>query len=148
MQRLPQLLVVVLLGTACSPENSAPGKLADAAADGPGRDGLGGLNLPEVPPGCPPGVGNELGIGKPCTATGTECTGGLQCSCKSWFGYTMPASMPCFCTSVSFGNTCTSCGSKASCCTYVIPIETASVTVSACFPSVCLPGDECPVVTP
>lgn len=148
MKWLSAGVALSLLAIGCSQGDGTPAKVADAAPDGPTRDGMGSLTLPEVPPGCPPGAGNDIGVGTPCTATGTECTGGLQCSCKSWFGYQMPASMPCFCTNVAFGNTCSACGSKASCCTYVIPIDTASITVSACFPDVCLPDDQCPVVTP
>jgi hypothetical protein len=99
------------------------------------------------PPGCPPNVGNEIGIGKPCTATGAECTGSLQCSCKDWFGYPVPASMPCYCTVLSFGSTCSACGSNASCCTYSIPIQTTTVTVSQCAPTACGAGTQCPSVT-
>jgi hypothetical protein len=110
-------------------------------------DTLANITLPDVPPGCPPDAGNENGIGNPCTATGTECTGSLQCSCKSWFGYTMPASMPCFCTNVAFASTCSSCGSNASCCMYDVPLTpTSTVTVSACFPSVCAPNGQCPSI--
>ncbi|MBN2573570.1 MAG: hypothetical protein JXP73_03320 [Deltaproteobacteria bacterium] len=59
----------------------------------------------------------------------------------------MPPEMPCFCTSVSFGGTCAPCGSMASCRTYGIPLQTSTLTVSACFPSVCLAnGSECPSI--
>ncbi len=104
------------------------------------------FTLPDLPPGCPPTTGNDIGIGTPCTATGNECSGSLQCSCKSWFGYTMPASMPCFCTSVSFSTTCPPCGSNASCCSYQIPINGSTVPIAACFPSVCLANNQCPSI--
>ncbi len=147
MVRPWQVVSTLLFAVACNPSDS-PGSLRDASPAGP-SDAQVSFSLPEVPPGCPPDVGNENGIGKPCTATGTECTGALQCSCKSWFGYTMPASMPCFCTNVTFGSSCTSCGSNAPCCTYAVPLTTTTtVTVSACFPAVCAPGNQCPSITP
>ena len=100
-----------------------------------------------LPLGCPPAVANESGMGKPCTLTGTECTGSLQCSCKSWFGYSMPASMPCYCTSVTFGSTCSSCGTNATCCTYSVPVSSTTITISECAPSVCAPNNQCPSIT-
>ena len=139
MRCLVGTLVVSLLGLGCSDDSAHP---VDASRDNPAN-----FKLPEVPPGCPPDAGNENGIGAPCTAEGNECPGSLQCSCKTWFDYPMPASMPCFCTNVIFSNTCSSCGSNASCCTCDIPMtSTSSVTFSACFPSVCLNNNECPVV--
>jgi len=138
-------MVVPMLAFACGQGGGLTGG-KDAGPDGPTSDTQGSISLPEVPPGCPPAAGNETGIGNPCTATGTECTGTLQCSCKNWFGYTMPASMPCFCTNVSFGSTCSNCGSNAPCCTYTIPISGANITVSACFPAVCAPGNVCPAI--
>jgi hypothetical protein len=142
MRWLPALLLVSSFAVGCS-DDSTP----STARDG-GTDAASNITLPDVPPGCPPGAGNELGIGTPCTATGTECTGGLQCSCKDWFGYKMPPEMPCFCTSVAFGGTCESCGSSATCCSYSIPIQTATINVSACFPAVCAPGNQCPSIQP
>ncbi len=133
---------VSLFALSCG-QGSSPSGGKDAT---PTADTQGTLSMPEIPPGCPPGVGNENGIGKPCTATGTECTGTLQCSCKSWFNYPMPASMPCFCTNVSFGPTCSNCGSDAPCCTYTIPLSGGSLTVSACFPAVCAPDNTCPSI--
>lgn len=137
------MIAACLIGLGCG-QGGSTNSARDAAPDT-----VASLNLPDLPPGCPPGVGNENGIGSPCTRTGGECTGTLQCSCKDWFGYAMPAEMPCFCTSVSFGSTCTACGSKASCCTYDVPLQTTTITVSACFPSVCLSGGtECPSIQP
>ena len=139
---LPAILACVFQ-SACGSSTSTPiGRDASPVADATTS-----IQLPEVPPGCPPSSGNDIGIGKPCTATGTECTGTLQCSCKSWFGYTMPASMPCFCTNVAAGSSCSNCGTNAPCCTYTIPLTpTTSVTVSACFPSVCAPNNQCPAI--
>ena len=139
------VVLVPLFALACGQGSGSSGN-RDASRD-TSADTQVNISLPEVPPGCPPAAGNENGIGKPCTATGTECTGTLQCSCKNWFGYTMPASMPCFCTNVSFGGSCSNCGSNAPCCTYTIPLTGASVKVSACFPSVCAPNGQCPSIT-
>jgi len=136
------LILISLLTIGCGSSGDSGGK-HDAGTPSDTQ-----FSLPEIPPGCPPSAGNDNGIGKPCTATGTECTGGLQCSCKSWFGYTMPASMPCFCTSVTFGTTCSSCGTNAPCCTYDIPINGTPITISACFPAVCAPNNQCPALTP
>ena len=136
------MLVIPVAALGCGlGSSSSSGKDAGTITDP-----VGTISLPEIPPGCPPAAGNENGIGKPCTATGTECTGTLQCSCKSWFGYTMPASMPCFCTNVSFGSTCSSCGSNTPCCTYTIPVNATNITVSACFPAVCAPNNTCPQI--
>ncbi len=140
------LWVAFLFVLACN-QSDPPKNKADAGSD-PG-DAL-SVSLPDLPPGCPPASGNDVGIGKPCTATGNECSGSLQCSCKNWFGFTMPAGMPCFCTSVSFGPACSACGSQATCCTYDnVPLNaTTMLTISACFPSVCAPNDQCPGITP
>jgi len=138
-----QVLLIPLCALACNSGGGlGGGKDANPPAD------TASLSLPDglVPVGCPPDVGNEIGIGKPCTATGTECTGGTQCLCKDWFGYTMPVGTPCFCTNVYFAPTCTSCGSNASCCTYDVPISTPPIRMSACFPSVCLTGSQCPAI--
>jgi hypothetical protein len=141
MRWWPSIVMVSLFTLGCG-GGSSPGGNRDG-----GRDGQGSLTLPDLPPGCPPKAGNENGIGTPCTKTGSECTGTLQCSCKDWFGYAMPAEMPCFCTGVTFGPACaSSCGSNATCCTYDVPVQTTTVTVSACFPSVCAPGNKCPSI--
>jgi hypothetical protein len=137
-----QLLLIAVLASACSSSGSTISR--DGSA-GP-SDALTNISLPDLPPGCPPDAGNENGIGKPCTANGNECTGSLQCSCKNWFGYMMPSGLPCFCTNVSFGNTCTSCGSKTSCCTFDVTTNGSTVTVSGCFPSVCLADNKCPTL--
>lgn len=131
---------VIALGCGLG-SNASSGKDAGTTADT-----LGTFSLPEVPSGCPPDAGNENGIGAPCTRTGNECTGGLTCSCEDRLGYQMPAGMPCFCTNVSFGSSCSNCGTNAPCCTYTIPLTTGSITVSACFPSVCAPNGQCPSI--
>lgn len=143
-----RLLLLLLFTVACNPSSSSATK-ADAGRDG-ASDAL-SVSLPDLPPGCPPSAGNEVGIGKPCTATGNECGTNLQCSCKNWFGYTMPAGLPCFCTNIAFGATCaTNCGNNATCCTYDdVPVSTSTaVTISACFPSVCAPAGQCPSIAP
>lgn len=142
-----RLLLPLLFAIACTSSNSLPTR-ADAGRDG-ASDAL-SVSMPDLPPGCPPASGNDIGIGKPCTATGAECAGNLQCSCKNWLGYTMPAGMPCFCTSVAFGRACGACGSNATCCTYDdVPISTsATLTISACFPSACAPAGQCPRIAP
>jgi hypothetical protein len=103
--------------------------------------------VPEVPPGCPPGMANELGIGGPCTRNGGECKNGLSCLCDDRLGFAMPAGMPCFCTNPTLG-TCSStnlkCGSNATCCEFPV---TPSTLVSGCFPSVCLYSNQCPIIT-
>lgn len=145
MMRPRQVILASLLAIACNQGSGSSGQ-HDAASP---SDAQSNYSLPEIPPGCPPSTGNENGIGKPCTATGTECTGSLQCSCKSWFGYTMPASMPCFCTLVTFVNDCnSSCGSNAACCPYNVPVGGSTIAISACFPAVCAPGGQCPSITP
>jgi hypothetical protein len=141
-------------GDTLSPTDAAPGVLIEAGAPPPqdaaldaasGNDAT--FTMPEVPSGCPPSAGNEHGIGAPCSATGGECAGSLQCSCQDWLGYRMPVEMPCFCTNVAFGNTCAACGSNATCCTYEVPIQPgATLTISACFPAACAPGDQCPAI--
>lgn len=164
MKQLHSAILVSLLALACNMEggtktihrdtgtlpmgdaSTSPDGDAATVPDLPGPDTQINVLIPEVPPGCPPEAGNEKGVGKPCTRTGTECTGGLQCSCKDWFGYTLPSSVPCFCTNPSYGSTCSSCGNNASCCTFSIPISTTTFTVSGCFPSVCLADNKCPVI--
>jgi len=161
MPRFVAMVLAPLVMAACGssadtipPADAAPSSVIDAEAalwQDAALDSLVGsdatFTMPEVPPGCPPAVGNEIGIGAPCTATGTECTGGLQCSCKDWFGYRMPVEMPCLCTNVAFGSTCTACGSNATCCTYDVPIQPgATLTISACFPAACAPGNQCPAI--
>ena len=133
------MLVFSLLGVGCG-QGSSPSP-RDAR-----KDNQINVSLPEVPPGCPPDVGNENGIGAPCTANGGECSGSLTCACDDRFGYRMPAGMPCFCTNLIFGTTCSACGSNAACCRCNIALTDPPFTVSACFPSVCLNDGECPVV--
>jgi hypothetical protein len=142
MKWLVATVLVFSLTVGCNSNSSSPSP-RDASAS----DAQTSYSLPDLPPGCPPAAGNEIGIGKPCTKTGTECTSSnLNCSCQDWFGQPMPATMPCFCTNVTFGSACaSSCGSNASCCTYAV---TAGLTVSACFPAVCAPNGQCPSITP
>jgi hypothetical protein len=107
----------------------------------------------DLPAGCPPAVGNEKGVGKPCTRGGHECGTGsnLLCTCDDFFSIRLDG-VPCICTLVVLntstaadaGDLCASqptnsCGNTASCCAYM--------TIGTyCVPNICLPGGECPVV--
>ena len=68
---------------------------------------------------------------------------------RTGFGYPMPAEMPCFCTSVSFGSTLRQLV-RHQCDLLHVPAfrsqTTTYPTVSACFPSVCAPGNQCPAI--
>jgi hypothetical protein len=102
--------------------------------------------VPDVPPGCPPTTGNELGIGGHCTRNGHQCPGGMSCLCDDRLGFAMPDGMPCFCTNPAVGAcsfTKPNCGTKAICCEFPV---TDTTVVSGCFPSVCLYGNTCPVI--
>ena len=107
----------------------------------------------DLPPGCPPEVGNDKQVGKPCTRGGGECGSGsnLRCTCDDFFTIRL-VGVPCMCTLVTLnatgdpdaGNLCqiqaaNACGTNASCCAYM------SVG-TYCVPNICLPGGECPVV--
>jgi len=109
-----------------------------------------GVNLPD---GCPPATGNELGVGRPCTMGGGECSGlgnNFQCSCDPIFGAVVQG-IPCFCSRINLslnvpdgGVPCDTapanfCGSGAGCCSYL----------SAgyyCLPNVCLDQGACPPI--
>ena len=141
MKRLCRTITVLVL-TLCSCHQNLGGS-ADAAPS----DAYLTFLVPEVPPGCPPGTANELGIGGPCTRNGHQCKSPLSCLCDDRLGYAMPAGMPCFCTNPTLG-TCSStnlkCGSNATCCAFPVAPTTL---VSGCFPSVCLYGNQCPIIT-
>jgi hypothetical protein len=99
----------------------------------------------EAPEGCPPPE-NELGIGKPCTRGGNQCTGGLRCTCDPYFGIQLTG-IPCVCTKVQLAQTGATdpcappldpnfCGSGTTCCAYL-------TTAAYCVPDICLPGGQC-----
>jgi hypothetical protein len=99
----------------------------------------------EVPEGCPPPA-NELGIGKPCTERGGQCTGDLRCSCDSYFGIKLTG-VPCVCTKVQLAQAGSTdpcgapldpnfCGSATTCCPYL-------TTAAYCVPNICLPNGAC-----
>lgn len=118
------------------------GKPVDAAVFDVPQD----LWLGELPAGCPPGVANDIGVGKPCTPGGGQCdkNGSTpQCTCDSFLGLHAPPNTPCFCTSVGLG-VCpaqNSCGKNATCCAYT----TQGVAVGhLCVPEICLDGQICP----
>jgi hypothetical protein len=100
----------------------------------------------DLPPGCPPGQGNDIGVGKPCTHNGHECASPLICACDTVSGLTLNG-LPCICTMAglnlhpSNADPCSSepsdvCGSSATCCNYLS-------TAYYCSPNVCLPGGQC-----
>ncbi|HXJ23427.1 MAG TPA: hypothetical protein VMT03_24650 [Polyangia bacterium] len=100
----------------------------------------------DLPPGCPPGQGNEKGVGKPCTRNGHECGSPLICACDTVSGLTLNG-LPCICTMAGLDRTPSNpdpcslepsdiCGSGATCCNYLS-------TAFYCSPNVCLPGGEC-----
>jgi hypothetical protein len=103
------------------------------------------LNLPD---GCPPPVGNDKGVGIPCTMGGMECKGGLRCTRDPFFGILLTG-VPGICTLAQLAQTGSTdpcgaplpvnfCGSNATCCPYL--------TVAAyCVPNICLEGNLCPV---
>jgi hypothetical protein len=108
----------------------------------------------DLPVGCPPPVGNDKGVGKPCTRGGHECTGGsgtYVCTCDDFLTIKLDG-VPCICTVVTLnnggnpdaGDLCASqspdiCGTGATCCAYM------SVG-TYCAPDICLPGGTCPEV--
>lgn len=99
----------------------------------------------ELPPGCPPGVANDKGVGSPCTEKGNQCGGGLVCTCDAIFSVKGPPGTPCFCSLPSL-MPCTNipasfCGQNASCCDYL-------GMASLCVPNVCLIGSVCPSFGP
>ncbi len=108
----------------------------------------------DLPPGCPPSVGNEKGVGRPCTRGGNECGNGandLHCTCDMLLGIRLDG-VPCLCTlvrvnnSVDAGDPCTNlpsnyCGTNTRCCSYMS-------AGAYCVPNICLSGQGCPAVTP
>ena len=111
----------------------------------------------DLPAGCPPAVGNDQGVGKPCTRGGHECTrggggsGSYVCTCDDFLTIKLDG-VPCICTVVNLNSTgnpdagdlCATqspaiCGTGATCCAYM------SVG-TYCAPDICLPGGDCPVV--
>jgi hypothetical protein len=104
----------------------------------------------EAPPGCPPAQANEIGIGRPCTMCGNECTAPLRCACDSLLGVQL-SGVPCVCTLLQFaqqGSTdpCKDqganwCGSNTTCCN-------ALTTAAYCVPNACLPNGACVIFNP
>jgi hypothetical protein len=105
----------------------------------------------DLPAGCPPGVGNDKGVGKTCTRGGNECpnTGTFRCTCDPFLSIQLTG-VPCICTILTVattadaGDLCAAqpadlCGTGAGCCAYM------SVG-TYCVPNVCLPGGACPTV--
>jgi hypothetical protein len=124
---------------ACSPGG---GKPVDAAIFDVPQD----LTIGELPPGCPPGIANDVGVGKPCTPGGKECNGtkATQCTCDTLLGFRAPAGTPCFCTAVAVALACpaqNTCGKDASCCAYTV---TGMPVGNLCVPNICLAEHVCP----
>ena len=138
--------VAFALGLLVAAGGCSPG--GGGAIDGGTHDAVYEVSL-NLPDGCPPEAGNDKGIGAPCTKGGHECKG-LQCSCDPDVGVQLTG-VPCICTLAQLAqpnstNPCVDsvptnfCGSNATCCSYM-------TAVAYCVPSICLPGDACPVVT-
>jgi hypothetical protein len=133
--------IFALGGAACGSGAPAPCDMRDAAVYDVGVD---------LPLGCPPGEPNEKGVGKACGMCGSECGGGLKCTCDPAFGIQL-VGLPCICTFAglnpepSVENACTVvpgdlCGTNATCCPYFN-------AGYYCAPNVCLPEGQCIVFT-
>jgi len=128
-------VALTIFAASCQQSQSAGSPAGPQSLDA-GAD----LVVLSLPAGCPPDAGNELGIGKPCTRTGSECASGMSCTCAD-FGITLPANMPCFCTNLKPGAAClasTNCGSNAICCAI-------QGLMTGCVPNACLTDSKCPV---
>jgi hypothetical protein len=134
-------LVALILGAAaCS---AGGGKKIDSGTADVVLDFLFG----DLPPGCPPGAGNDKNVGGFCTRQGGQC-GSMYCTCDDLVGVQPPVDTPCFCTLVRFAtceNLATSepgfCGQNATCCGYMNQ-------GSLCVPNACLAEMMCPVFAP
>jgi hypothetical protein len=143
MRGVPLGLILLLGAGSCSAGGGG-------AVDGGVRDAVYEVSL-NLPDGCPPAMANEKGIGNSCTKGGHQCKSPLLCACDPFFGVQLTG-VPCICTlgvpaQANSTNPCVDsvptnfCGTNATCCSYL--------TAGAyCVPSICLPGDVCPVVTP
>jgi hypothetical protein len=118
------------------------------ATDGAVQDGFAlDFRFGDVPAGCPPGVGNDKGVGASCSKTGSaDCSGGLICACRTFLGFVPPPDTPCFCTVPILGRACDDpavpagiCGQNATCCSYM---QLGSI----CVPNVCLGSAMCPTL--
>lgn len=140
MSSSPLRLAFVLFSLAAFGCSAGGGKPVDAAVFDVPQD----LWLGELPAGCPPGVANDIGVGKPCTPGGGQCSGKApQCTCDKFFGYQAPANTPCFCTSAGL-LACppqNSCGENAICCAYT---SQGAAVGHLCVPEICLDGQVCP----
>ena len=138
------LLAALALSATTAACSSSGGKrpLDAAVQDGVTID----YSFGDLPPGCPPGVGNDRHVGDVCTkGGGTPCAQGLICACDSFNGIIPPADTPCFCTIPILGRVCSDpsiptgyCGQGATCCSYM-------TLGSICVPDACLQGQQCPV---
>jgi hypothetical protein len=147
---LPSVLLPVLLFAAAAGGGGCSSGGGGAIPDAGPHDAVFevALNLPD---GCPSGVANEKGIGRPCTKGGGECGSNLNCSCDPFLGIQLEG-VPCFCTQFNLtvsvpdgGMPCDQapasyCGTATSCCSYM------SVGYY-CLPNVCLADSACPQVS-
>jgi len=130
--------VLCLAAGACS---SGAGQRPDGSA----RDGTTYDLALDLPPGCPPGQGNDKGVGSTCTRGGGQCSNGLVCACDTILGLTLNG-VPCICTLAGLNphpanpSPCAAatpaCGTNAICCDYM-------TTAYYCSPNICLPGGSC-----
>ena len=101
----------------------------------------------DLPPGCPPDMPNNMGVGGLCTKGGGQCKNPLVCACDTTLGIVPPDNTPCICTRVTVDNgqggcgrlEAGYCGDGAICCGY-------KNTILLCVPSVCLADAMCPVL--
>jgi len=138
MRRIAWIVGAALISaaSACSSGGSSGDGSTDSIFD---------LGL-EWPENCPPEVGNDKGIGAPCTPGGGQCKDPLRCTCDPALG-TKLAGVPCFCTLAQFAQNgskdpCTDsvpadyCGSNAICCNVL-------TSAAYCVPDECKIGDGC-----
>jgi hypothetical protein len=141
-------LRLLVIGGCCLAGGCSAG--GGGAVDGGLRDAVFEVSL-NLPDGCPPVDGNDKGVGTPCTMNGGQCPTGLACTCDRTLGVQLTG-VPCFCTLLQLAqanstNPCVDsvqgdfCGSNATCCSYM-------TAAAYCVPSICLPGDMCPPVSP
>jgi hypothetical protein len=131
-------VALVVAGASCS---SGPGHPPDGSV----RDGTTYDLALDLPPGCPPGQGNDKGVGSICTRGGGQCKNPLVCACDTILGLTLNG-VPCICTLAGLNQhpanpspcaaSTPACGSNATCCDYMS-------TAYYCSPNVCLPGGSC-----
>jgi hypothetical protein len=143
MRRVVPAVALLVWVSACSAGGGG-------AVEGGVHDAVYEVSL-DLPPGCPPDAGNSLGVGKPCTRGGHQCTGNLLCTCDD-FLHIQLVGVPCYCTFAQLAqpgtiDPCgpplspTFCGAGAMCC----PYQSAA---AYCVPNICVPDGMCPPTGP